>query len=33
MTVETEIPSLSRKQATKLGDILSYRERNEDVIC
>ena len=32
VTVKTKLPALSRKQATKLVNIFSYRERKDDVI-
>jgi len=31
--VETELPTSSRKQLTKLGDIFIYREDSDDVVC
>jgi len=31
--VETELPTSSRKQLTKLGDIFTYRESSDDVVC
>ena len=33
VTVETELPTSSRKQTTKLGDIFSFCECKNDVIC
>ena len=32
ITVEKKLPTSSRKQATKLGDIFSYRERKDAVV-
>jgi len=32
-SVETELPTSSRKQVTKLGDIFTYRETSDEVIC
>lgn len=31
--VETELPTSSRKQLTKLSDIFIYRESSDDVVC
>jgi len=31
--VETELPTSSRKQLTKLGDIFAYCEGSDDVVC
>jgi len=31
--VETELPTSSRKQLTKLGNIFTYREDSDDVVC
>ena len=33
VTVETALPTSSRKQATKLGDVGSYHKYKDDVIC
>jgi len=31
--VETELPTSSRKQLTKLDDIFTYRKGSDDVVC